>query len=185
MISALSRFIYFKLMGWKVVGDFPSRDQQYVIIGAPHTSNFDFILGLLIKLGLRVPINFFGKKSLFVFPFGYFFKAVGGIPVNRSRKEKMVDYIVRTFKEGDLKVLAVSPEGTRSKVTEWKTGFYHIAKQANLPVVAITFDYGNKQVRVYEPYQVTEDMQNDIAHFKSLYYEVQGRNPENGVTPTS
>ncbi len=179
MFQAIAKFFLFNVLKWKVVGGFPKDIKKYVLIGVPHTSNFDFIIGLLLKLALKVPINFLGKKSLFKFPFGSFFKAVGGIPVDRKKNEKMVDAITRIFKEKDQFVFAISPEGTRSKVTDWKTGFYYIASQAKVPIVGLTFDYKNKQTEVFEPFIPTGDIEADFKFLKSRYKNIVGKVPKN------
>ena len=166
-------------MRWSVIGEFPKHEKKYILIGAPHTSNYDFIIGLLIKLALDVPINFIGKKSLFKFPFGWFFKAVGGVPVDRQKNEKVVDAVTKIFNDKEQFIFAVSPEGTRSKVDIWKTGFYFIAKQAEVPIVALTFDFGKRQTEVFPPFYPTDDQEADFRYLKSLYKDIQGKVKEN------
>ena len=179
MIKVISRFILHKLMRWSVVGEFPKDIKKYILIGAPHTSNYDFIIGLLIKLTLDVPISFIGKKSLFKFPFGWFFRAVGGVPVDRQKNEKVVDAVTKIFNEKDQFIFAFSPEGTRSKVDVWKTGFYFIAKQSKVPIVALTFDFGKRQTEVFSPFYTTDDQEADFKYLKSLYKGIQGKVKEN------
>ena len=178
-MQLVSKFILFKLMRWKIVGEYPKDIKKYVLIGLPHTSNYDFIIGLLIKFALKVPINFFAKKSLFRFPLGLFFKAVGGVPVDRSKNEKVVDAITRTFNNRDEFIFAVSPEGTRSKVTTWKTGFYYIAKQSKVPIVGMTFDFGRRQTEVFPPFYPTDNIDADFDYLKSLYKGIEGKVKEN------
>ena len=180
MIKALARFILFKLYNWEIVGEFPENLKKYIIIGAPHTSNHDFIIGLCVKIILDTPVNFIGKKSLFKFPFGIFFRRVGGVPVDRKKNEKLVDSIINIYKKRESFILAISPEGTRSKVTQWKTGFYHIAKGANIPIVAFTFDFGKRQTRLFPPFYPTDNQDADFNYLKSLYTNVEGKIPENG-----
>lgn len=166
-------------MNWKIVGGFPKDEKKYILIGAPHTSNYDFIIGLLIKFVLDVPINFIGKKSLFKFPFGLFFKAVGGVPVDRQKNEKVVDVVTKIFNNKKQFIFAVSPEGTRSKVDIWKTGFYYIAKQSNVPIVALTFDFGKRQTEVFPPFYPTDNKEADFIYLKSLYKGIEGKVKEN------
>ena len=179
MLSLLSKFILFKVMRWKIVGEFPETIKKYVLIGLPHTSNYDFIIGLLIKFALKVPINFIGKKSLFKFPFGLFFRAVGGVPVNRNKNEKVVDAVTKIFKSKENFVFAVSPEGTRSKVSKWKSGFYYIAKQSNVPIVGITFDFGKRQTEIFEAFYTTDNKDKDFKYLKSLYKGIEGKVKKN------
>lgn len=166
-------------MRWNVVGGFPKDVKKYILIGAPHTSNYDFIIGLLLKFVLDVPINFIGKKSLFKFPFGLFFKAVGGVPVDRKKNEKVVDAVTKIFNNKEQFIFAVSPEGTRSKVDIWKTGFYFIAKQAKVPIVALTFDFGKRQTEVFPPFYPTDNQEADFMYLKSLYKGIEGKVKEN------
>ncbi|WP_010521164.1 1-acyl-sn-glycerol-3-phosphate acyltransferase [Aquimarina agarivorans] len=179
MITILSRFILFQVLDWKIVGNFPKDLKKYVVIGAPHTSNMDFIIGLLVKTICKTKINFVGKKSLFRFPFGIFFRSVGGVPVNRKKNEKLVDSIVNVYNERTSFILAISPEGTRDKVEDWKTGFYYIAKQAKVPVVALTFDFGKRQTEIFEPFYTTDNKDADFKFLKSRYIGIKGKVVEN------
>lgn len=165
-------------MGWKIVGSFPNNLKKYIIVGAPHTSNIDFVLGALIKFITGLPINFIGKHSLFKPPYGFIFKALGGTPVNRSKSVNMVQATINVFNEKDEFILAISPEGTRKKMDKWKTGFYHIAKGANIPIVFNVFDFGKKQYKISEPYYLTGDIKKDFLFFHHVYREVKGKFPD-------
>ncbi len=179
MKVAIAKFILFKIMKWKIVGDFPDSISKFVIIGAPHTSNYDFIIGLLVKTIKGVNANFIAKSSLFIFPLNYFFKSVGGIPVKRNSKTNMVDTIVQVFNNHKKFVIAVSPEGTRNKVDRWKTGFYFIAKQANVPIVGLTFDFGKRQTQIFSPFYTTDNQEADFRFLKSYYKGIKGKFAEN------
>ena len=137
----------------------------------PHTSNFDFFLGLFTRGIIGLEMNFVGKKELFVFPFGYYFKSIGGAPLDRSGGKNLVDAIVALFQSRDVFRLAIAPEGTRKKVTELRSGFYYIALKAQVPVVPVAFDYAKKEVRIGSPITVTgnydEDIKIILAHFKN------------------
>lgn len=179
MKIALAKFILFSIFKWKIIGNFPKELSKYVIIGAPHTSNYDFIIGLLIKIIKEVKINFLGKASLFVFPFGYFFRSVGGVPINRKKNMNMVDTTVNEFNQRAHFIIAISPEGTRSKVNKWKTGFYYIALQAKVPIVAFTFDFGKRQTQIFPPFYATGNIENDFNYLQSLFKNIEGKNPKN------
>lgn len=174
----LAKFIYYNVLGWKVVGNTTiskSTIKKAVIIAAPHTSWHDFYISVLLRSVLKVKTNFIGKKELFVFPFGYFFKALGGSPINRKSNENKVDAIAKLFIENDEFRMAMAPEGTRKKVSEWRTGFYHIAKKANVPIIMFTLDFENKQNKISEPFYPTDDMEADFK-FMHLFYEgVKGK----------
>jgi len=165
-------------MGWEIIGSFPKDLKKYIIVGAPHTSNIDFILGGLIKFITGLPINYIGKNSLFKPPYGFIFKALGGTPVDRSKSTNMVEAIINKFNESEGFILAISPEGTRKKTKKWKTGFYHIAKGADVPIVFNTFDFDKKQYLISEPYYLTGNMETDFLYFHNFYKDAKAKYPE-------
>lgn len=177
-MGAISRFILHSLMGWKIEGNFPSEIKKYVIIVAPHTHWIDFFMGLLIRSATGLKANYIGKASLFKGPFGFFFRKTGGVPVNRSKSTNKVDSIVAIFNAREKFVLSLSPEGTRKKVDVWKTGFYHIAKGANVPIVRAVFDFEHKTAILAEPFYTTNDKEVDIREIRSIYKGVKGKIPE-------
>lgn len=164
--------------GWKFEGTFPD-ERKFVIIVAPHTSNWDFIVGVgaLFSIGFR--ISFLGKHTLFKGPLGIFMRWLGGIPVERSVKRDRVAEAVGEFNSADKLILAVAPEGTRKLVKEWKTGFYHVAHGAHVPIVPVAFDYGTKTIRLDPPFWTTGDVDADIGLIKESYRNVAPKNPEN------
>ncbi|MFD0762253.1 1-acyl-sn-glycerol-3-phosphate acyltransferase [Lutibacter aestuarii] len=177
-MKLLARFILFKILKWKIIGSFPKELKKYVIIAAPHTHWIDFPLGILVKWAEAAPINYIGKASLFKPPFGFIFRWLGGAPVNRSESTNKVQAIVDVFNKNEKFILALSPEGTRKKVEKWKTGFYYIAKGANVPIVMATLDFKNKQVKISDPYYLTNDMEKDFDLFYTYFKEVEGKIPE-------
>lgn len=179
-MQQLAKFIYFKLMGWTLVGDFPAAVKKCVVIVAPHTSWVDFFLGLLVRKVLNVEINYIGKKSLFDPPFGWFFRWMGGTPIDRGKNSDTVIASAKIFEQREEFRLALSPEGTRKKVLAWKTGFYYIAKAANVPIVMVAFDFGKKQIKISEPRYPTEDLAFDMKGYKAFYEGVKGKVPEFG-----
>ncbi|SEB38229.1 1-acyl-sn-glycerol-3-phosphate acyltransferases [Tenacibaculum sp. MAR_2009_124] len=174
----ISKFIYTKVLGWKLTGNFPAELKKYVVIGAPHTSWKDFPIAILARNSWGVKINFIAKKSLFDPPFGFIFRWLGGAPVDRSKSNNRVDAIVDVFNNKEEFRLALSPEGTRKKVDKWKTGFYYIAKGANVPIVMFAFDFENKQIVLSEPYYTTNDQEGDFKVFYEFYKDVKGANPD-------
>ncbi|MFG6687863.1 1-acyl-sn-glycerol-3-phosphate acyltransferase [Mariniflexile sp. HNIBRBA6329] len=174
----LAKLIYFKILGWKVTGNTnisKNTVKKAVIIAVPHTSWHDFYLAILLRSVLNIKANFVGKKELFIFPFGYFFKALGGAPINRASKENKVAAIAKLFEEKDEFRIALSPEGTRKKVKEWRTGFYFIAQKANVPIIMFTLDFENKQNRISEPFYPTEDMEADFKVMRQFFDGVKGK----------
>lgn len=176
-MQTIAKYIYFKILKWTLIGDFPQVDKAVIIV-VPHTSWVDFFLGLLIRRVWKEEINFIGKKSLFKFPLGWFFRWMGGAPIDRTKRGDTVAAIAAVFKEKKKFRLSLSPEGTRKKVTEWKTGFYFIAKAAKVPVIMVAFDYGKKQIRISQPHTPTEDKEADFKFYKSFFKGALGKIPE-------
>ncbi len=164
-------------MGWELDGSWPSEVKKAVVIVVPHTSWHDFYLGLLVRRILGVEIKYLAKKELFKPPLGWYFKWMGGIPLDRTPGQKKVEAIAGIFRRKEEVRLAMSPEGTRKKVKDWKTGFYYIAKSANVPIVMIAFDFGRKKVKVSKPLCITEDKEQDFDKIRSFYKEVIGKIP--------
>ena len=173
MRKTIYSFIFFKLMGWKITGTFDTNIKKCVMIVVPHTSWFDFFIGVFFRGTYPVEINFLAKKELFKFPLGVYLKWMSGIPLNRSKTENKVDAIAKIFETKDVLRLSLSPEGTRKKVTEWKSGYYYIAQKANVPIVPIGFDYGNKQVIVFEPFMVTNNYEKDAEFLQNKAKETR------------
>ncbi|NOT76245.1 MAG: acyltransferase [Cyclobacteriaceae bacterium] len=172
--------LIFKIIGWKVEGQMPP-DKKFIIAVAPHTSNWDFLVGVAARSLLRIyKAQFLGKSELFRPPFGWFFRALGGHPVKRTTKEDMVDQVVKIFNEHKEFILAMAPEGTRKKVEKLRTGFYYIAKGANVPIVPVGFDFGNKKVVVADPIFPSGDIEKDLEKLTAFYRTITGKNPELG-----
>ena len=175
MIRILSKFILNKIIGWKVIGYLP-KNEEYVIAVVPHSSYFDLIIAVLIRTYSGLKIKFIGKKELFN-PFtSSFFKFLGGIPVDRTKKLNIVDEVVNLFKSGKIKILAIAPEGTRKRVEKWKTGFYYIALKANLPILMVSFDYIRKEVKINNKFYPSGDIDKDFIELKKKVNDVVIRN---------
>jgi 1-acyl-sn-glycerol-3-phosphate acyltransferase len=177
-VDKISKFILNIILGWEVENGFPQTPKKYVVIAAPHTSWLDFPIAILARFSENTMVHFVGKSSLFKWPFGYFFKSLGGTPIDRSKTNNMVEAVIDTFNKKQEFRLALAPEGTRKKVTKWKTGFYYIAKGANVPIVMATLDFENKKVKISKPFYVTENIEQDFEVFKSFFKNVKGKNPE-------
>ncbi len=177
----LAKFIYFNVLGWKIVGNTNFSEniiKKAVIIAVPHTSWHDFYIGILVRKVTGIKTNFVGKKELFKWPFGFYFRAVGGAPLDRTSGQNKVQAIAKLFEEKEEFRLALAPEGTRKKVEHWKTGFYYIAKEANVPIIMFTLDFKNKQNKVSEPFYPTDDVEADFKFMRSFYKGVIGKKPE-------
>lgn len=178
MKKRLYEFIFYKLLGWKLIGNFDPEVKKCVIAVLPHTSNLDFFIGLLVRGIVNQQMNFVGKKELFMFPLGYYFRAIGGAPLDRSGGKNRVDAIVEVFNSREIFRLGIAPEGTRKHVTEIKTGFYFIAHKAKVPIVPVAFDYSKKEVRVGAPFYTSGQIDLDMPKFLSFFQGVKGRFPE-------
>ena len=178
----LAKFIYFKILGWRIVGNTDISKyniKKAVIIAVPHTSWHDFYIGVLLRAVLDVKVNFIGKKELFVFPIGWFLRKLGGAPIDRQTKENKVKAIAELFHSRDEFRMALAPEGTRKKVSRWRTGFYYIAKEAKVPIIMFTLDFENKQNKISEPFYPTEDKVADFKFMHEFFKGVKGKIPEN------
>ena len=158
-------------------GVFPDVDKCVVAV-VPHTHWMDFFLGLIVRSAIGKEINYIGKKSLFKPPFGWFFRWTGGAPVDRSKNSNTVDSVAALFETRKVFRFALAPEGTRKKVTELKSGFYHIAKNAKVPIVLVAFDFGKKEVKFSEPFHPSENMKEDFVRIKDFFKGVLGKVPE-------
>ena len=164
------------LAGWRVDGKLPDLS-KYVLIGAPHTSNWDFILFLGVIFSLRANVHYMGKAELFRFPFGWFFRYCGGVPVDRKKSTGLVDQMVTACDRADKFILTIAPEGTRHYVSDWKRGFYHIARGAGIPIVMGIIDGRHKIVRVGQVFHPTEDIEADTKIIKGIFEGVVGIKP--------
>ncbi len=181
MFSQISKFILW-LIGWKITGHYP-RDLSHVIIAAaPHTSAWDFVIGVLIDSAGKFRANYMGKHTLFKPPFGFIFRWLGGIPVDRTTNHNLVSATVEAFKREPRVHLGIAPEGTRKKVRKLKTGFYHIARMAEVPICLCTFDYAKREV-FFDPvlFWPTEDEEADMGYIWEYFKGVRGARPEKGV----
>lgn len=167
-----------KLSGWNAVGD-EVQQRRFVLIGAPHTSNWDFPLMLMVALKLRLRVYWLGKDSLFFFPFSAFMKYLGGIPIDRSKSHNVVNDIVKEFANQDELIVLIPPEGTRSKVRQWKTGFYHIANNAKVPILLGYIDSSKKHAGLADFYSPSGDLDKDMAEIRAFYATKKGIRAEN------
>ncbi len=176
-----SFFLWVK--GWTIKGSFPNHLPKAVVIVGPHTSSWDFIMGLALRSKLRLTNSrFLGKAELFKGPFGFIFRSLGGVPVDRFSQQNLVEQVVAQFHAHEHFILALSPEGTRKKVARLKTGFYHIAKDAGVPIVMTGFDFTNKQAIIAEPFYPGEDEAADFKHIHQFYAPIEGKIPEQGMS---
>ncbi len=181
MIKRITKWLFEDVWGWRVVGPVPTIP-KYLIVVAPHTSNWDFLVGMLVRSYMDgFNPKYFAKKELFVWPIGFIFRALGGFPVERSKNTNFVESLVNVYNAEEKFATTITPEGMRKYNGKWKTGFYHVAKNANIPIVKIVFDYGSMQVIFSEPYRVTKGVDETIAEFKKYYSQYTGKNPEDGV----
>ncbi len=167
-----------RLLGWTLVSEAPDLP-RYVVIGAPHTSNWDLPIGVLGLIGLGIKPSVVAKHTLFRPPLGWFMRALGGIPIDRSQRRNFVDQVVAAYKEADELVVALTPEGTRSYTPCWKTGFYFIALGAGVPIALAFADYPTRRVGLGPTVYPTGDIEADIAVISEFYADKTGKRPEN------
>lgn len=179
MKRIIYEWMFFRLMGWKITGKMDVNIKKSIMIVVPHTSWHDFYIGLFARGIIGLEMNYVAKKELFVFPFGAYFRWMGGAPLDRTGGKNIVDSIVSIFNKREVFRLAIAPEGTRKKVMEWKTGFYYIALKAEVPIIPIAFDYSTKQVILNEPFYPTGSIEADLEILQSCFKGVIGKIPEN------
>jgi 1-acyl-sn-glycerol-3-phosphate acyltransferase len=175
--------LLFKLFGWKISGDFPVGLKKYIIAVAPHTSNWDFVVGVAARSILKMKnTKFLAKSQLFKPPYGWIFRALGGYPVERSSSHDMVSHVADLFHTHNYFILAIAPEGTRKKVDKLRTGFYYIAKAASIPIFPVGFDFKKKMVLIGKPLHPGHDVAADFNTLFTFYSNITGKNPEYGLT---
>lgn len=174
------KWLFFKVMGWKIIGIIHPSIKKCVMMVLPHTSAHDFYLGIFTRGIIGLEMNFVAKKELFRFPFGYYFRYMGGAPLDRTGGLNRVDAIASLFAKKEVFRLAIAPEGTRKHVTELKTGFYYIALKADVPIVPVAFDFGKKEVRFGTPLQPSGNIDQDLLILNQHFIGVKGKIPEYG-----
>lgn len=177
MIKSLSKLILFKWMGWTadISVELPSK---CIIAVAPHTSNMDFIIGILYSRAVGLKANFLMKKEWFFGPLGPFMKHLGGIPVRRDKKNSLTDQLAEAAKNMDTFRLAITPEGTRSRVDEWKKGFYYIALKADIPIMLYGLDFKEKRIVCKKSVIPNGNYEEQIKEIVDYFKCYQGRHPE-------
>ena len=164
------------LGGWRIEGEFPDRSKLVAIV-APHTSNWDFIVGISAVYALGLRVRFLGKHTLFHPPLGWLMRWFGGIPVNREAPQGLVPQAVEAIAKADAIFLAITPAGTRSSTRPWKSGFYHIAHAARVPILPVAFDGAHRTIRLLPPFDTSGDHAGEIPRLRSLYDGIRGVNP--------
>lgn len=165
------------LGGWKVIGQMPDIKKAIIPV-APHTSNWDFFIGMFAMLALGLNISFLGKHQIFIFPIRRLLIWLGGIPVNRASAHGVVGNISKAFAERDTLILGLSPEGTRKKIIQWRTGFLYMARDANVPVVPVALDFSKREVRIGLPIRVSDDLDSALRAVKNFTCQARGKHPE-------
>ena len=171
----------FRLSGWKIQGIVPDYPKMVVAV-APHTSSWDFIIGIMARSAMRLRnTKFLGKKELFDGPFGFFFRSLGGVGVDRSSPHGVVSEAVKAFSRHERFILGLAPEGTRKKVHKLRSGFYQIALGAGVPILPAGFDFPTKTVIIGEPLFPSGDMEADMNKLMDFYRKISGKIPELGL----
>ncbi len=174
--------LFLQLQGWTIRDEFPYHLKKCVIAVGPHTSAWDFVVGLAVRSKLRLyHLKFLGKAELFKGRFGFFFRKMGGFPVDRFSNNNVVDQVVEKFNNSDSFVLALSPEGTRKKVDKLRTGFYHIAHKAGVPIVLAGLDFGRKEITFSQPFMPTGNLDADMQYIIHYFADKAGKIPEYGL----
>ena len=174
------RFLLYRVMGWRseVTVEWPAK---YVVALAPHTSNWDFIMGQLYSRAEGMRCEFLMKKEWFFWPLGPLFRKWGGIPVERKKHTSLTDQIAAIAREREAFGLCVTPEGTRKPVADWKLGFYYIAQKAGIPILLYGLDYGRKRIVCTHTFTPTGDVERDMKEIRAYFRDFKGKHPENFI----
>jgi 1-acyl-sn-glycerol-3-phosphate acyltransferase len=167
-----------RISGWRIAGNIPDVP-KYVLIVAPHTSNWDFFHGFCAYLVLRLDNSWLAKHTVFFWPLGILARRFGGMPIDRAKGGNVVRACVAEFARRERMSITVTPEGTRGKVKEWKLGFYYIATEANVPIVPVALNYSRRLVMILPPFFPTGDVAVDLPKIKALYSPEMAKHPEN------
>ena len=179
MIAKSVSKLYFKLSGWKIVGEIPSEVKKCIIVGAPHTSNWDLIYARLALYIFNYKINYLIKDSMFKNPIvAWFFRVTGGIPVNRSKSSNLTGQLAILLNNEDTLYLTIAPEGTRKWVKRWKTGFYRLAVDCNIPIALAFLDYKKKHAGLIKIFYPTGNMIEDLKVIESFYSSEMALKPD-------
>jgi 1-acyl-sn-glycerol-3-phosphate acyltransferase len=173
-VAPLSRWI-FERCGWRLAGEFPDVP-KLVLIAAPHSTNWDVVWGLLVKVGLRLDVHFIGKREAFFWPLGPLLRGFGGIAIDRKHAQDVVGTMKREFDAHERFWLAIAPEGTRKKVDKWKSGFWRIAREAGVPILPVYFHYPQKILGLGPLFHPGEDFDADVERLRAFYRPWVGRN---------
>ncbi len=165
-------------MGWRIDGSLPDLP-KFVVIVAPHTSNWDFVVGFAVYLAIEIEASWLGKHTLFRWPAGPLFRHFGGIPVVRTQATNVVDLHVDEFRRRDRLVFVIAPEGTRRKTSGWKSGYYRIAVGAQVPIVPVALDFGTRTVRFFPPFAPTGNHEADLPAIQGHFQAGMARFPGN------
>jgi 1-acyl-sn-glycerol-3-phosphate acyltransferase len=174
----LYKIIFIKIWGWKITSQPPPGLKKYVFIVAPHSTNLDFFVGVFSRGILGFNAGFLAKSNLFKPPLGWALRLMGGYPVVRSKRTRLVDQVAELYAKHDRFAIAIAPEGTRKKVIEWKTGFYYIALTANVPVLPVVFDWGKKEVTFASPFYPSGNLEEDLPKIKAVFKSAKGKHGE-------
>lgn len=169
--------LFMAILGWNVSGELPE-NKKFVLIGAPHTSNWDFFLGLATIFIFRVKARWLGKDAIFIWPVGILLRALGGIAINRQHPHGVVGQMVNTLTQSDQQVILLAPNGTRKKMPNWRSGFYQIAHQANVPIVCGCLDFNRKEAHLGLSLLPTGDVKKDMDRIRNFYKDVHAKYPE-------
>lgn len=166
-----------RLLGWTVDAELPPQPRGVVVV-YPHTSNWDFVVGYLAKVAAGLPLQWIGKDSLFRWPFGGLLRRMGGIPVRRGARAGFIAELAQEFAARDRLWIAIAPEGTRAYTDHWKSGFYHLALAARVPIGLAAIDWGRKRIELRRTLELSGDPEVDLQALRAFYHGVRGLRPE-------
>ena len=170
-------YIFYRLLGWQIVGEFPDRDKSFLFVFLPHTSNWDFVIGMLVIKAEKFKVVAFGKDGFYYFPFKALYRYFNVIPIQRDKSDDFVNQATKRYRATKPLWAVMAPEGTRSKVGELKSGYYYLSKEAKVPVVVVGLDFVRKSLVILEPRQILATLADDKAHLLEFSRSLTGKRP--------
>ena len=173
MFSYLAKWVY-HLIGWRLLGTYPDEIPKKIIIVAPHTSAWDVPIGLLVKIWLKMDVQYYVKQEMFKGILKYILPTTGAAPLDRSGNTNFVESVIADYNKVDRRTILITPEGTRKKVNKFRTGFYYIADGAKIPIIPISFNFEKKIIEIHPSFYTTGDAEKDIAQIENIYRGIPG-----------
>ena len=181
MIQRLCAFILYRVMGWRLVGEIPWKTDRLMLVFLPHTSNWDFVVGMLLIKAEQIKLTLYGKDAFYFFPFTYCYRYLGVVPIQRNKSNNFVTQAAGVFRQDERRWVAMAPEGTRSHRSQLKSGYYYLAREANLPIFMVGPNFEDKTITLLKPRELFETFEQDAENLIAFSRKMKGKKPKLSV----